>query len=245
MTSLSFNKVDLLFNIDINNPNSAGINLSGFDYNLKLEDKSFINGEQDGGLAIKPNGSEIIKLPLSLNYVDIFNTFSEIKNLDSVKYNLQSGLTFSMPVLGNIRIPVSKTGSIPNLKLPSISLKNLQMENLKFTGADLILKIKLDNPNVISFLLKNLDYQLSVAGTQWIKGSTSKTMSVNAKDESIIDVPISLNFLNMGQSLYQILQGDQTLNYNLNGNAKLGSSLTILGDFDIPFNQSAETKILK
>ena len=104
MTSLSFNKVDLLFNIDINNPNSAGINLSGFDYNFKLEDKSFINGEQDEGLAIKPNGSEIIKLPLSLNYVDIFNTFSDIKNLDSVKYNLQSGLTFNMPVLGNIRI---------------------------------------------------------------------------------------------------------------------------------------------
>lgn len=245
MTGLSFNKVDLLFNIDINNPNSVGINLSEFDYNLLIEDNSFISGKQDEGLAIKANGSEMVQLPLSLIFVDIYNTFSNIKNLDSIKYNLQTGLSFNMPILGDIRIPISKSGSVPSLKSPSISLKKLQMEKIKLTGADLTLKIKLDNPNAITFLLNSMDYQLNVAGAEWIKGTSKKVISVNAKDESIIDVPISLNFINMGQSVYQLLKGDQTLNYNLSGNANLGSNLSIFNDFNLPFNQTGETKILK
>ena len=81
MTSLSFKKVDLLFKIDINNPNNVGINLSGFDYDLKIKENSFLNGKQDNGLAIKANGSEIVQLPLSLYFVDIYNTFSNVKNL--------------------------------------------------------------------------------------------------------------------------------------------------------------------
>ena len=90
-----------------------------------------------------------------------------------------------------------------------------------------------------------MDYQLNVAGAEWIKGTSKKVISVNAKDESIIDVPISLNFINMGQSVYQLLKGDQTLNYNLSGNANLGSNLSIFNDFNLPFNQTGETKILK
>lgn len=245
MTGLSFNKVDLLFNIHINNPNSVGINLSGFDYNLLIEGNSFISGKQDEGLAIKANGSEIVHLPLSLIFMDIYNTFSKIKSLDSMKYDLQTGLSFNMPVLGEIRIPISKSGSVPSLKSPSISLKKLQMDKIKLTGADLTLKIKLDNPNAITFLLNSMDYQLNVAGTEWIKGNSKKVINVNAKEESIIDIPISLNFLNMGQSVYQLLKGDQTLNYNLSGNANLGSNLSIFNEYNMPFNQTGKTKILK
>lgn len=245
MTGLSFNDVDLLFNIDINNPNNVGINLAGFDYDLQIENNSFISGKQDNGMAIKANGSEIIQLPLTLKFKDIYNTFSKVKNLDSIQYELNTGLSFNLPVLGDIRIPVGKSGNIPALKLPSIGFKKLKMDQIKLSGADLTLQIKLDNPNAFAFILKNMDYKLNVAGTQWIDGKLDQSMAVSAKQESIIDIPISLNFMSMGRSVYNIIKGDQNLNYTLNGNADLGSSLPLLGNFNIPFNQTGETNIIK
>ena len=245
MTGLSFDSVDLLFHIDIDNPNNVGIKLAGFDYDLQIEDNSFISGKQDNGLAIKANGSEIIKLPLTLKFKDIYNTFSIVKDLDSVQYKLNSGLSFNLPVLGDIRIPVTKSGNIPTLKLPSINFKKLKMDQIKLTGADLTLQINIDNHNAFAFILKNIDYKLNVAGTQWIDGKMNQSMNISAKQENIINIPISLNFLSMGQSVYNIVNGNQSLNYSLKGNADMGSSLPLLGDFNIPFNQTGNTNIDK
>jgi len=245
MTGLSFDKVDLLFDINIDNPNDLGISLAGFDYDLFLNENSFIKGDQQNGLEIKAKSQEIIQLPISLNYLDIYKTFTSIKELDSINYQLKTGLSFNLPVLGDIRLPISKSGSVPTLKLPSISLNKLKMDKLGFTGADLTLEIKLKNPNAISMLLNNMNYDLNVSGAQWVQGKTNKAMNISAKDENIIKVPISLNFLGMGTSVYNMLTGNQKLNYDLKGNASLSSSLDLLGDFNLPFNQTGDVKIFK
>ncbi|MEJ2542821.1 MAG: LEA type 2 family protein [Calditrichaceae bacterium] len=245
MTGLTFNDVDLLFNIDINNPNSVGINLTGFDYDLQIEHNSFISGKQENGLAIKASGSEIVQLPLTLKFKDIYNTFSKLKDLDSVQYKLNTGLSFNLPVLGNVRIPVSKSGKVPALKMPSIGFNKIKMDQLKLTGAELTLQLKLDNPNTFTFVLKNMNYKFNVAGTQWINGKLNQTTNISAKQENIINIPISLNFISMGQSVYNIIKGDQKLTYTLNGNAELGSSLSILGDINLPFNQTGSMNIEK
>ena len=245
MTGLSFDNVDLLFNIDIDNPNNVGINLAGFDYDLQIEQNSFMSGKQNNGLAIKANGTETIQLPLTLKFKDIYDTFTKSKDLDSVQYSLITGLSFNLPVLGDIRIPVSKSGNIPALKLPSIGFKKIKMNQLKLTGADLTLQIKLVNPNAFAFILKDMNYKLNVAGAQWIDGKMNQSTNISAKQENIIDIPISLNFMNMGTSMYNIIKGDQNLNYSLNGSANMGSSLSLLGDFTIPFNQTGNMNIEK
>jgi len=245
MTGLSFDHVDLLFDISINNPNNVGIKLAGFDYDLLLNDNSFLKGEQSDGLEIKASGQETVKLPITLNYMNMYNMFSTLKDQDSITYQLKTGLLFNMPVLGDIRLPISKSGHVPSLKMPSISLSQLKMDKLGFTGADLTLDIKLKNPNALSLLLKDMNYQLNVSGANWIQGKTSKEMTISDKGESLISIPFSLNFLSMGQSVYNLLSANQPLSYDLKGNAKLGSSLKLLGDFELPFDQSGEVKIFK
>jgi LEA14-like dessication related protein len=245
MTGLTFDKVDLLFDIDINNPNSVGINLAGFDYDLFLNQNSFLKGDQQDGLEIKANGKETVKIPLSLDFKSIYQTFQSVKDLDSINYELKTGLSFNLPALGNIRIPVSKSGYIPSLKLPSISLNQLKLDKISFTGADLSLKLNIKNPNAVSMLMKNLNYTFDVSGSQWVSGKTSQSMDVNAKSDNIVTIPLSLNFLNMGRSAYNLLSGNEELNYQLQGNADLGTSIKLLGDFKLPFDQSGKVKLFK
>ena len=86
-----------------------------------------------------------------------------------------------------------------------------------------------------------MDYKLNIAGSQWIDGKINQLMNISAKQETIIKIPISLNFLSMGQSVYNILKGDQSIKYKLNGHADLGSSLPLLENISIPFNQTGIT----
>ena len=102
LTALSFEKVDLLFGIDISNPNSIGIALDGFDYDLLLNDNSFITGEQTEKLNIAAGKTSRVNFPVSLKFTDIYAMYTSLRNIDSTKYQVKLGLIFNLPVLGRI-----------------------------------------------------------------------------------------------------------------------------------------------
>ena len=74
LTGLSFSKVDLLFDIKIDNPNSVEISLAGLDYGLKINGNSHFSGTKNDPLNIGAKGSSTIQIPLSLKYADIYKT---------------------------------------------------------------------------------------------------------------------------------------------------------------------------
>lgn len=245
LSGLSFEQADLLFDIEITNPNSIGISLAGFDYDLLLNNTSFLKGEQDEKTEIKANGQATIPLPLSLNYKNIIKTFQTLKDADDVSYTLNTGLSFNLPVLGPMRIPISTSGKVPMLKLPNISLKSLKLKNLSFSGAEFDLALGIDNPNSWSMIVNALQYGFSINGKQWIDGQTTSKINVNGKQDNILHIPFSLNFLEIGSGVYNIITNGKGLNYSLTGQADLSSSLEILGNFKSPLDLAGKIDISK
>ncbi len=235
--------MDLIFGIDVNNPNTIGIAMDGFDYDFLLNDNSFVSGNQNEKLNIEAQGTSRVNFPVSLKYVDIYNMFNSLKNVDSTNYQVKLGLIFNLPVLGDTRIPISHTGHIPIPKLPAISVHDLKLNNIGFTGANLDLKIAIDNPNAFSMIFNQLNYNFKVNGLEWISGKNSSAMQVNEKGEGIVTIPMKLDFLQMGQSVYQLINGNSNLNYNLNGNVDMSSSVSLLGTHSLPFEQSGTVKL--
>lgn len=245
ISGLSFDKIDLLFDIKIDNPNSVGIDLAGFDYELLLNQNSFISGQQKDEVKIKARGENTIQLPVSLKFVDIYKTIADLKNKNNSKYQIKCGLNFNLPILGNTRIPISKSGDIPLLKLPKIDINSVKLDKLNFTGADLTLEVKLSNSNSFSMLLNKFNYNFKVNGNNWINGTATQNKSVSQNGESIIKLPISLNFLQMGSSVYQMISGGKNLNYNFTGDLDIKNSHPLLDKLHLPFNESGKIDILK
>jgi LEA14-like dessication related protein len=245
IVKLSFNDLDLLFDIEINNPNTIGINLAGFDYELLINDNSFISGNQPDQLEIPANNKNSIQLPVKLTFIDIYNTFVDLKNKNNSKYQLKCGLNFNLPVLGETRIPISKSGNIPLLKLPSIKFSTVKLNNIDLTGANLLLEVKFKNPNSFSMLIDQMNYNFDVNGKSWLTGSANQKTSTNKNDESTIQIPVSLDFLQMGSSLFQLISGGKNLNYNFSGNLDIKNSHPLLEHLSLPFNQSGKFDILK
>ncbi len=245
LTGLSFEKADLLFNLKVVNPNDFNITLSGFDYDLLINQNSFLSGKQNKGVAVKANNSSDVQIPLTLKYEELYKAYKSFEDDDVLRYTLKTGLLFDIPVLGKVRVPVSKSGELPSLKLPSISFKSIKLNDIGFSGADLTLEVGVDNPNNMSLLLNKMDYNFKVNGRQWASGRAEEKLPVNKKGESTLKIPLKLDFLQIGTTAYQLLQGNSDLNIEFKGNADMNSSLELLKQFDISFDESKTVKLAK
>lgn len=242
---LSFEKIGLLFDVKVTNPNPIGVKLTGFDFDFLLNDHSFVQGKNDAGVEIPANGQHIVPVLVSMKFAEVYQTFAGLRNQDSTSYRFNCGLSFDLPILGPQRIPISKAGSVPLIKIPKIAVESLKLNKLNLIGADLSLRIRLSNANAFSFFLNGITYRFDVNGMQWLTGSETKTQSVPAKGEAILNLPISLNFLQIGQSVSQLLRAESTVGYRLSGSVDLKSSIPLLGEVNLPFDQSGEIRIVK
>ena len=245
ISKLNFDNLDLLFDIQIDNPNTVGIDLAGFDYDLLINENSFISGNQSDELKIEAQNSSTIQLPVTLKFLDLYNTFNDLKNNNESKYQIKCGLNFNLPVLGNTRIPISKSGDIPLLKLPKISFNSVTLQNIGLTGANLMLEVKFQNPNAFSMLIDQMNYNFQVNGKNWLSGNAKQNTSTNQNGESLIQIPVSLDFLQMGSSLYQLISGGKNLNYNFSGNLDIKNSHPLLNSLSLPFDETGNFDILK
>jgi LEA14-like dessication related protein len=245
LTGLTFDQADLLFDIEIKNPNPIGISLTGFDYDLLLNNNSFLKGDQKKQIEMKANDVSTIQLPLSLLYENIYKTYKSLKNEEKITYSLKTGLSFNLPVLGEVRIPVSTSGDIPSIKIPAISLHSLKLKRITFTGADFDLAIGINNPNSFEFIINTLRYGLDINQARWVDGQTSQKATIQEKNSNTLHIPFSLNFLQVGSSLYQEISHGGSLNYQFSGKANLSSTLEILGKVDLPFDISGQIDLTK
>ncbi|MCZ6677724.1 MAG: LEA type 2 family protein [Candidatus Poribacteria bacterium] len=241
--SLSFDGVGFLFDLQIRNPNALGIKLAGFDYDFLIDGTSFLTGNQEKGLEIPARGASTVQIPLSLRYVNLYKTFQSLRDQDESTYQINAGFSFNLPVLGDVRVPVSKAGNFPVLKLPTVNLDALKLTSLGLSGAKLKLGIRLKNPNAFLMILDRFQYQFNINGKRWIAGEATESTQVAEKGESLIEIPISLDFFKIGTSVYQLLKGDQSLNYQFQGSLDLKTSLPLLGQVTLPFDRLGQVEL--
>ena len=217
ITGLSFTQADLMFDVQINNPNTVSVNLAGMDYALKINQNSLFSGNKTDALAIAAQGASSVQIPVTLKYEDIYKAVSDLSGKKNSTYTFDGGLSFNLPVLGNVRLPISTTGEIPLLKLPKVKVKSINLDSFSWSGASLNLNIAVAGNGGMDLLLDNLSYGLNIGGKNWINGSTNKQQKLSADSEQIISVPFKLDFLQMGRTVYDIIKGDATLDYSLTG----------------------------
>ncbi|MEN8170851.1 MAG: LEA type 2 family protein [Pseudomonadota bacterium] len=243
LTRLDFERINLAFDIKVDNPNPVGIQLAGLDYDLKLADQSFASGKQDKYMALAASGASHFELPLSMAFSEIYQAISSLKDKDQIPYELTTVLMIDVPLLGKMRYPVKAQGVLPLPRLPDISVKDIRLEKLNFSGATLALNLQVDNPNAFSVAMNKLNYDFKVNGKRWASGNKQTLGTIKTKQKNIISLPISLNFMELGSGLYSLLNSGKDLNYSLSGKLDASSSNQLIGNFDMPFDTNGRVKL--
>ncbi|MBN2009485.1 LEA type 2 family protein [candidate division KSB1 bacterium] len=244
-TGMTFDAVDLAFDVKINNPNPIAATLAGFDFDFLIENKSFLTGNQTNQTTIASNGESVINIPVSIPFKQLFNTYKSISQQDSAGFQLKSGITVQLPVLGNTRIPISYSGKLPVLKLPKVDFAGINLKKLSLTRADLELKMNVDNPNTFGLNTKAYNFKLFINDANWANGAANDNIQVRQKSKQTIAIPISLNLFEMGRTAHDLVSGNRSLQYRFVGDMNVGTTIPMVGDVAIPFDRTGNVTITR
>ncbi len=236
VTDFTFSEIELTYDVQIENPNPVTVQMLSYDYDFNINNNDFIEGNQQKLLRIEPSGQSTFQIPMRVNFQELYNLFSGLKGQDEAAYTLAANLDFDLPVLGQTTLPLKRDGNLPMLKLPSINVASLNVQDVNFSEANLVLNLQVDNPNGFGLLLNALSYNLDVNGRNWIDGSDQPKMSIGGNNSNEISIPISLNISEIGASVIQLLNNQNELNFNLNGDLDLGADHPLFNGMSTSFS---------
>jgi LEA14-like dessication related protein len=232
ITDIDFTSITTAFNFHLTNPNPVGVRLDGFEYQFVIEGNQFLSGNNPNRVGLAARGESNVSIPITLKYIDVYEAVTALaKNEGSIPYNISGKFFFNTPI-GRIPIPFSKSGELPVLKMPKISLANISLNNLSLRKADIIFNLKFENPNIFAIAFDNFSYNLSLNQQQLVEGITEHTQ-LEEKSTSTLQIPVSLNFLEIGRTAYSMLT-QKTVNYQLKGSVNL---VTPFKKIDLPYEQ--------
>ncbi len=240
IADFSFEDVTLDFGLLVNNPNPFGVDLQGYAYKFAIEGKEFLSANETRQINVGASGNSTVNIPVTVNFKELYSLMQQTKDLDSLSFDLVGNLQPG-GLLSAFDIPFKKSGSLPNVRLPEIKFSGLKVKKMGFTGIDLEVGLDLVNNNVFGFDIGKLNYDIALAGSQLIKGTTDQLAAVPAKGASSIKVPVSLDLSGALGSLTSILKGN-SVEATITGDTDLK---TPFGPINLPFNTTQNIPILK
>jgi LEA14-like dessication related protein len=223
--SITFDGVTLLFDFEVTNPNRFNVNADQYNYEFFINERSFISGMQDQPVRIERESTSLIQVPVSLNFHEVYQTFSSILRQDNLAYQLSTEVEFSLPVAGKRKVPVTTSGEIPIPKVPRVTFGDFNVKNISFSGAEAEVSFRVFNPNAFGISVSNAAYNLRVNGREWLDTTMDQVMRVEGSESREIIIPIRLNATQLGSALMDLMQGKSTFNYELSGSAEVDADL--------------------
>ncbi|KAG0542495.1 hypothetical protein BDA96_02G109100 [Sorghum bicolor] len=138
---VSLEKIELIVDVLIANPNPVPIPLVDIEYLIESEERKLVSGTIPDAGTIHAHGSETVKIPFLLIYDDIRSTYKEIEPGSIIPYKVRVVLHIDIPVIGRISIPLEKNGEIPVPYKPDVSIDKIKFEQFSFEESTAILHL--------------------------------------------------------------------------------------------------------
>ena len=227
VTNADLMQANVVFNLNVANPNPINIRASRISYDLKLNGRNFVAGELDQGMMLAGGSTTKLSIPVTLQYLDFFESLTQMWKAKGADYALTGGFS-----VGPFRIPYQAQGNFDLPKMPKFSMETIQIENFSLAGARLNCRLKMDNPNAFDLLFKRLQYDLNLGGISFAQASALTKGPIAGKSNSVVNLALDVSFAQLGMSAYQLLTGDKG-DFTLDGGMVLDAPTG--GEHVVPF----------
>ncbi|GBC63680.1 hypothetical protein DENIS_4678 [Desulfonema ishimotonii] len=215
-TGMSLRSVSLLeatpvFRFRLTHTNPMGINVKNIAYNLKINNKKFVKGVSAQTVRLRPAGSGELELPITFNYLDLFESVAEFRYTDTVRYDL-SGIVS----IGPFSLPYQTGGEFDIPTLPGVSLRAIRVTDLSFPRASLVLDMELKNANAFAVRPSSLSYVCKLEGKELLRGRIPKLPAIAESGNTRVEIPVTVDLFKLEQSVYRIVKG-RSAAYEISG----------------------------
>lgn len=233
LPSINLEKADVVVDVLVSNPNPIPIPLVDILYLIESDGRKLVSGTIPDAGTIQAHGSETIKIPVSLVYQDIKDTYDDIHPGEVIPYRVKVELLVDVPVLGRITLPLEKTGEIPIPYKPDVDVDKIEFEHLSLEETSASLHLKVENKNKFDLGIKALDYNFILADVTIAEASLSRSANIAQCGEGVLEIPISFRPKDLGSAVWDIVRG-RGAGYSMTGKLEVD---TPFGPMHLPFSK--------
>lgn len=233
---LSLSDLTLVFDVAITNPYSVPLPLVNVDYAVASLGQPFLQGQAPLQGDVPAGQSKTVSLPAKVVFVELLKLLQGVRPGAIIPYHGTLGLSVNAPLLGTLRLPLEKDGTLPVPAPPAVSVASVTWQNLSLAGASGVLKLRVSNPNAFAFDVAGLDYDIKLAGHPLAKGGLVNAASVAAGAAHELGINVAVSTAQVGMALLQIVQG-QSSAYSLTGALAIG---TPFGPLRVPLGVTGQ-----
>ncbi|KAK6930405.1 Late embryogenesis abundant protein, LEA_2 subgroup [Dillenia turbinata] len=238
---INLERAEIVVDVLITNPNPVPIPLIDINYLIESEGRKLISGLIPDAGTIKPHCSETVKIPITLIYDDIKNTYDDIKPGSIIPYKIKVDLIVDVPIIGRITIPLEKKGEIPIPYKPDIDIEKIHFQRFSFEETVAILHLKLENKNDFDLGINSLDYEVWLADVSIGGAELSESTKIDKNGISYMKIPITFRPKDFGSALWDMIRGRGT-GYTMKGHIDAD---TPFGRMKLPISKEGGTTRLK
>jgi LEA14-like dessication related protein len=104
--------IEAVLHLQVTNPNSYGLTVSGVRYAAAIGTVTLAEGERNDETRIGPSGDTMVKVPVTLRSEAFSEALHQVMEARAIPYEFNGSVGVVAPVVGTVRVPFSKTGTI-------------------------------------------------------------------------------------------------------------------------------------
>jgi len=171
IVKINFSGAQLLCKVQVENPNIFDIPIPEVGWEIFIDANSFISGVVRNDQQIKARNTTIIEIPVSLDYLDMLNTFTSLFGREQIDYKIALAVKFSIPVLGNKVWRYEPAGTVPLPQLPILSAPVFRIEKADLTMVEFFVSVNIENPNVFELPPPRITFNYQINDTSFIRNT--------------------------------------------------------------------------
>jgi LEA14-like dessication related protein len=215
ITSLTSEKTEMKAKMLIENHIPISFTADSLQYKIFINGTEVMNDQYEKSITLKGNDTSSISLPITIfnrSIISVLNV-NEQKNIDSAEFSFHITFFTHIPFKKHFDIEIKKF--LPLIYIPEAKLDHMEISSLSFSGAVVKLLISINNRNVFPLNAKNIAYEFSIEGNQWINGTIPGIMDIRSKNITAVTIPIKVSFKEVGKTLFDLLTKGNNVKYAL------------------------------
>ena len=193
IAAIGFNGVDLVVNVQLENPNASPIPMPEIDWELFIEDAFFIQGSLPGDKSIGRHRTVTLALPVSFSFEKLYNSFASLGGAKEAAYHIALAVSSPVSEAGGPDT-LEYSGILPLPQFPVLSIAPMQIEKAGFLGMTLAWELTVENPNAFPIPFPKLNWEYDVNGVPAAQGSFSGSDKIAAGASGNAHIRVNLAY---------------------------------------------------
>ncbi len=161
--NLSLDSLDLVFDIEITNPNDVSFPFLELNYAVGSGEQQLLQGGINTSATVPANGSSVNKVPARLDIAAVIQTLTIVSRGSVLPYHAEINVAVDAPLIGAINLALKHEGEIPIPTIPEISLVAFEFGEMTWEEMSATARLREKNTNQFQFDMTRIEFDLALS----------------------------------------------------------------------------------